>query len=228
MVMSAQPDGPYAPEAAPPSRAYENIFPKRIYIATQGYVVRLCKEASAYSIKNGVMHFARRAAALAKLAELKQHAAAPALLAQLRKLLPAHSPAAVPNMAVTEEVDDVEQALRDYENLSREQQEKVASSLALLWDSFIDVFTGVSSFQAASQIAHEGYIGKLEKAARRMEVARGTDVAFHYVSVELMRLYLAFLQAESGHPKAILLATTVAPLIDLGHRMNARQDPAWA
>ncbi|WP_150117733.1 hypothetical protein [Microvirga vignae] len=117
-------------------------------------------------------------------------------------------------------MDDVGMVLGEFEKLSRDQQDKVAKSLALLWDTFIEVFGGVSGFQTASPIEQQAYIERLSTASRRMEVARGSDVAFHYVTVELMRQYVSFLQTSSKNPRAIVLAGAVAPLIDRGRGIS--------
>ncbi|WP_445503141.1 hypothetical protein [Microvirga sp. G4-2] len=118
-------------------------------------------------------------------------------------------------------MDDVGLVLSELENLTRDQQDKVAKSLALLWDAFIDLFGGVSAFQTASLIEQQAFAKRLDTAASRMKAARGSDAAFHYVTVELMRQYVSFLQVGSKDPRAIVLAGTVAPLIDQGRGINA-------
>ena len=117
--------------------------------------------------------------------------------------------------------DPVLMILHEFERLDGGQQEKVARNLALLWNSFMSVFDGVSGFQAASAVDQQAYFEKLEAAAHRMEAARGTDAAFHYVTVELIRRYIGFLQIGSTDPKAVALARLVAPLIDRGHKLGA-------
>lgn len=120
------------------------------------------------------------------------------------------------------EPDPVELVMEEFHGLEPAQQDKVAKNLALLWNSFTGAFGGVSGFQAASPTEQRSYVEKLEAAARRMEAARGTEAAFHYVTVELIRQYIAFLQVGSTDPKAVALARLVAPLIDRGFKMEAQ------
>lgn len=118
------------------------------------------------------------------------------------------------------EPDPVELVMEEFGGLEPAQQDKVAKNLALLWNSFTGAFGGVSGFQATSATEQQSYVEKLEAAAQRMEAARGTEAAFHYVTVELIRQYIAFLRAGSTEPKAVALARLVAPLIDRGHRLG--------
>lgn len=120
------------------------------------------------------------------------------------------------------EPDPVELVMDEYDGLEPAQQDKVARNLALLWSSFTGAFGGVSGFQAASATEQQSYVEKLEAAARRMEAARGTEAAFHYVTVELIRQYIAFLRIGSTDPKAVALARLVAPLIDRGYRLETQ------
>ncbi|WP_147282452.1 hypothetical protein [Microvirga subterranea] len=120
------------------------------------------------------------------------------------------------------EPDPVELVMEEFDRLEPEQQDKVAKNLALLWNSFTGAFGGVSGFQAASPTEQQSYVEKLEAAARRMEAARGTEAAFHYVTVELIRQYIAFLQVGSTEQRAVALARRVAPLIDRGYKMEAQ------
>jgi hypothetical protein len=144
-------------------------------------------------------------------------AVAPAAIAQLRRLFPS-LPVATD---ADEEHDPVRLVMADFDNLSSDQQDKVARNLVLLWNSFMSVFGGVSGFRSASPTEQRVYLEKLQSAARRMEAARGTEAAFHYVTVELIRLYIGFLQVGSTDPSAVALAKVVAPQIDRGHRMSA-------
>jgi hypothetical protein len=141
----------------------------------------------------------------------------PAAIAQLRRLFPSLPVAGGPN----EEHDPVRLVMAEFDDLSSDQQNKVAQNLALLWNSFTSVFGGVSGFHAASPTEQREYLEKLQLAARRMESAKGTEAAFHYVTVELIRLYIGFHQAGSTDQGAVALAKVVAPLIDRGHRLSA-------
>jgi hypothetical protein len=141
----------------------------------------------------------------------------PATVAQLRRLFPALPVAGGPN----EEHDPVRLVMAEFHDLSSDQQNKVAQNLALLWNSFTSVFGGVSGFRAASPTEQREYLEKLQLAARRMEAAKGTEAAFHYVTVELIRLYIGFHQVGSTDQGAVALAKVVAPLIDRGHRLSA-------
>ena len=141
----------------------------------------------------------------------------PAAIAQLRRPFPSLPAAGSPN----EEHDPVRLVMAEFDDLSADQQNKVARNLALLWNSFTSVFGGVSGFRAASPTEQREYLEKLQLAARRMEAAKGTETAFHYVTVELIRLYLGFHQAGSTDQGAVALAKVVAPLIDRGHRLSA-------
>lgn len=137
---------------------------------------------------------------------------------RLRMLLPALAEGAGPDPA--DEPDPVRSIMSEFEELGQEQKDKVARNLALLWSSFIDAFGGVSAFQSASTTDRQAYVDRLGAAARRMEAAKGTEAAFHYVTVELLRQYVFFLQIGSTDQGAVALAQLVAPLIDRGHAMS--------
>ncbi|WP_230531247.1 hypothetical protein [Microvirga roseola] len=143
----------------------------------------------------------------------------PALVARARTVLPFLLDVPEPE---PEEPDPVDIVIAEFGKLERDQQDKVARNLSLLWDNFREVFGGASGFQAAPPIDQKLYLEKLEAAARRMEVVKGSEAAFHYVTVELMRQYASFLQTGSTDEKAVALARLVAPLIDRGHRMSAK------
>jgi len=157
--------------------------------------------------------------AVADRARAEWRAGYPIVLRQLHERFPSLPLGVLPDPA--DEVDPVLLAMEEFEGLEPDQQEKVAKSLALLWNSFTSVFGGVSGFRNASAVEQRAYSEKLEAAAERMKAARGTDAAFHYVTVELIRHYVAFLRIASTDPKAVALARLVAPLIDRGHKLGA-------
>jgi len=144
--------------------------------------------------------------------------AQPVLLSHSRKLLPFlplfEAPEGPP------EPDPVEEILGDFDGLTREQQEKVAENVALLWDYFQETFGGISGFLASPQTEQAAYMEKLNAASERMQVARGTNVAFHYVTVELVRQYLSFLQRGTADMSAVLLAERVVALIERGRQLT--------
>jgi len=49
-----------------------------------------------------------------------------------------------------------------------------------------------------------------------MKLARGSDVAFHYVTVEVMRLYVGCLQSKRSDRAALSLAACAAAMINRG------------
>lgn len=164
-------------------------------------------------------HVAHLVQASARKARAIWHAQCSGTLSRLHILLPTLLKSAAPEPA--DEHDPVRSVMGEFEALDREQQDRVAKNLALLWGSFNSAFGGVSTFKTASALEQQAYIAKLEAAARRMEAARGTEAAFHYVTVELLRQYVSFLQIGSTDEGAVALARLVAPLIDRGHAMNA-------
>ncbi|WP_133239386.1 hypothetical protein [Microvirga sp. KLBC 81] len=109
--------------------------------------------------------------------------------------------------------------LAEFQMLETSNQDKVAKNLALLWGHFEDTFGGLSGFLAEPAIEQSQYLEKLMMASRRMRPARGSDVAFHYVTVELMRQYVCCLQAGRSDRAALSLATCVAALINRGRMM---------
>jgi hypothetical protein len=173
--------------------------------------------ANGFTRRTGQMVSAMQA--VADRARAEWRAGYPAVLRQLHERFPSLPLGAMPDPA--DEVDPVLLVMEEFEVLGPDQQEKVARSLALLWNSFTGVFGGVSGFRNASAVEQRAYSEKLEAAAERMRAARGTDAAFHYVTVELIRHYVAFLLIGSTDPKAVALARLVAPLIDRGHKLGA-------
>ncbi len=110
--------------------------------------------------------------------------------------------------------------LGEFKVLAPDQQDKAAKNLALLWGHFEDTFGGLSGFLAEPQTEQALYLDKLDTASRRMKLARGSDVAFHYVTVEVMRLYVVCLQTGRSDQAALSLASCAATLINRGRMMT--------
>ncbi|WP_262271838.1 hypothetical protein [Microvirga yunnanensis] len=115
-----------------------------------------------------------------------------------------------------EEPDPAWALLEDLQNLKADQQDKTAKNLALLWKSFEDSFGGLSGYLQSLETEQLLYLNKLKAASDRMRLARGTEAAFHYVTVELMRQYVGCFQAGRSDQAAMALATCVSGLIDRG------------
>lgn len=196
MTRASQPSHVSALEPMKVLRKRYKTWLRVAYHSAQGYVVSLCREAADNRVSS-------------------------ALASQLRRFPPVRLFAPAPAANENEEASPVDLVLNDFMRLDREQQEKVARGLAQLWDAFIHVYGGLSAFQTSSAIEQKAYMERLDAVARRMEVARGSDAAFHYVTVELMRHYMAFLHVQSRSAKAVILASMVASLIDQGQRMRA-------
>jgi hypothetical protein len=143
----------------------------------------------------------------------------PVLLSRTRTLLPFIPIASAEDEALRS--DPVWELLAEFQALSPAQQDMAAKNLALLWDHFEHMFGGLSGFMAEPQIEQSLYLDKLMTASRRMKVARGSDVAFHYVTVELMRLYVHGLQLGRSDRAALSLASSVAALINRGRMMTS-------
>jgi hypothetical protein len=143
----------------------------------------------------------------------------PVLAAHSRKLFPFLAPAKT--APESEEPDIVHAILSEFECLGQDQQDKVAKNLALLWHNFQDMFGGISGFLAAPHTEQEIFMERLQAAVDRMETARGSQVAFHYVTVELMRQYISFFLIGRADQKTISLAACVVSLIDRGSHMTA-------
>jgi hypothetical protein len=126
--------------------------------------------------------------------------------------------------AAAEEPDPADLIQGEYAALDAARKDRVAKNLALLWDNFQDMFGGISGFLEASQIERDAFMERLGAASARMEAARGTPAAFHYVTVELMRQYVTFLVTGRRDRQAVALATSVVALIDSGRRMT--EEPA--
>lgn len=143
----------------------------------------------------------------------------PILVSNARTLLPF-----VPLVKTAEdealEQDPIWNLLGEFKTLARDQQDKAAKNLALLWGHFEETFGGLSGFLAEPLTEQAIYLGKLASASRRMKLARGSDVAFHYVTVEVMRLYVICLQTKRSDRAALSLATCAAALINRGRMMT--------
>ncbi|WP_262271232.1 hypothetical protein [Microvirga yunnanensis] len=142
----------------------------------------------------------------------------PALLSQTRALLPF-----VPLPSPEDEAigsDPAWELLAEFQALAPDQQDKAAKNLALLWDHFEHLFGGLSGFLSEPPVEQSLYLDKLATASRRMKLARGSEVAFHYVTVELMRLYVHGLQLGRKDRAALALASAVSGLIDRGRMMT--------
>lgn len=108
-----------------------------------------------------------------------------------------------------------EQALLGaFEALDGGRQEAVARNLSLLWECFLEEFSGLSGFFEASPTRQSAYLDRLASAAGRMEASRAPEARYHYVSVALMKHYVSSFQARSTAPDAIALSRRVASLID--------------
>jgi hypothetical protein len=81
------------------------------------------------------------------------------------------------------------------------------------------MFGGISGFLATMPTEQDAFMEKLEAAATRMEPAKGTNVAFHYFTVELTRQYISFFRLGRSDRQAVALASCVVSLIDNGRRM---------
>ena len=142
----------------------------------------------------------------------------PALLSHARALLTCVPITRAEDEAI--ESDPAWELLAEFQALSPDQQDKAAKNLSLLWDHFEHMFGGLSGFLAESPIEQSLYLDKLVTASRRMKLARGSEVAFHYVTVELMRLYVHGLQLGRADRAALSLASTVVVLINRGRMMT--------
>lgn len=161
---------------------------------------------------------AARAAPAAQRARDGWQRLSPALRARLPEPVAAMTPwLAAPAPAAP---DPAQALLAEYAALEPARKERVAKNLALLWDNFQDVFGGISGFQATSETERTAFMDRLGAAAARMEAARGTEAAYHYVTVEMMRQYVACLAAGRRDDKAVALAVCAVALIDRGRRMT--------
>ena len=150
----------------------------------------------------------------------------PVLRAQARALLPFIPQATAEDEAIAR--DPAWEILADFQTLTQDQQDKAARNLALLWDHFEKTFGGLSGFLAEPQTEQSLYLSKLTTASRRMKLARGSEVAFHFVTVELMRLYVDGLHARAPRPGRPGAGLHRLVLIDRGRMMTPAltHDPA--
>jgi len=142
----------------------------------------------------------------------------PALLSGSRILLPNISRSMPEEEAI--EQDPAWELLAEFQRLQATQQDQVARNLALLWGHFEDGFGGVSGFLRSPQTEQSQYLEKLLAASVKMRAARGSEVAFHYVTVELMRQYVSCLQSGRQDRAALSLATCAASLINHGRMIT--------
>jgi hypothetical protein len=153
----------------------------------------------------------------------------PEALTKARALLPFVPLASTDEDAL--EHDPAWEVLAEFQKLDASDQDKAAKNLALLWGHFEDTFGGLSGFLEESQTERSQYLEKLMAASQRMKLARGSNVAFHYVTVELMRQYVCCLQQRRSDRPALSLASCVAALINRGRLMTlaiAATDPRSA
>jgi hypothetical protein len=153
----------------------------------------------------------------------------PEALTKARALLPFVPLASTDEDAL--EHDPAWKILAEFQKLDASDQDKAAKNLALLWGHFEDTFGGLSGFLEESQTERSQYLEKLMAASQRMKLARGSNVAFHYVTVELMRQYVCCLQQRRSDRPALSLASCVAALINRGRLMTlaiAATDPRSA
>ncbi len=139
----------------------------------------------------------------------------PTLISNARALLP-FVPLAKDAQDDSVEQDPIWELLVEFKALDLDQQDKAARNLALLWGHFEDTFGGLSGFLAEPETEQTLYLHKLATASRRMKLARGSEVAFHYVTVEVMRLYVGCLQSKRSDRAALSLATCAAAMINRG------------
>jgi hypothetical protein len=90
-----------------------------------------------------------------------------------------------------------------------------------LWGNFLGVFGGLSGFWASPLEEQKTCMDKLEAAVQRLEPHKRSETGFQYVTIELMRLYLAFLFVGRTDTLAVDLGALVVPLIDRGRWMAA-------
>lgn len=161
----------------------------------------------------------------------QRHLALPALLAQVGQ----HAPTATERLRVLfpslpwaePERDEASEPafaiLGELDELAPEKQVATARNVALLWDCFVEEFGGVAGFLASGATEQAEYLDKLEAAASRMEAGRGTPVAYHYVSVVLIKLYVESFRTKRATAGAIALSGRVAALINQGRIIRAQQ-----
>jgi hypothetical protein len=134
---------------------------------------------------------------------------------------------AFPSLPWAEREDEANQPafviLAEFDALDPDKKVATARNIALLWDCFVEEFGGVSGFVSADVTEQTEYLEKLDAAASRMEVGRGTPVAYHYVSVVMIKLYVESLHSRKADGGAIALANYVAALVNQGRLIRAQQ-----
>jgi hypothetical protein len=146
------------------------------------------------------------------------HIAGPRAWQRIR-LLPV--PSGTGPMYIPRGPERVKAIISDFHALAPDQQAKVAKNLAQLWDNFLGVFGGLSGFWASPLEEQKACMDKLEAAVQRLEPHKRSETGFQYVTIELMRLYLAFLFIGRTDTLAVELGALVVPLIDRGRWMAA-------
>jgi hypothetical protein len=124
-------------------------------------------------------------------------------------------------MYVSRGPERVKAIISDFYALTPDQQAKVAKNLAQLWDNFLEVFGGLNGFWASPLSEQEACMDKLETAVRNLEPQKHSETGFQYVTIELMRLYLAYLFVGRTDHLSVALGTLVVPLIDHGREVAA-------
>jgi hypothetical protein len=146
------------------------------------------------------------------------HIAGPRAWQRIR-LLPV--PSGIGPMYIPRGPERVKAIVSDFHALAPDQQAKVAKNLAQLWENFLGVFGGLSGFWASPLEEQKACMDKLEAAVQRLEPHKRSVTGFQYVTIELMRLYLAFLFVGRTDTLAVELGALVVPLIDRGRWMAA-------
>ncbi|MGO4526678.1 hypothetical protein AB4097_17675 [Microvirga sp. 2MCAF35] len=225
--------------SSPPQCRSEFTFPWSVDHQPQNRLIEKLEQFQRLSLLRWRFLEACRQAARPRLAQaralLDQTALATALIVvprvlagwdTLRPRLISHSRALLPFLPIPSEeeealaTDPVWELLAEFQALAPDQQDKAARNLALLWDHFEHMFGGLSGFLAEPAIEQSIYLDKLTTASRRMRLARGSQVAFHYVTVELMRLYVSYLQGGRSDRAAMTLASNVVALISRGRMVT--------
>jgi hypothetical protein len=115
--------------------------------------------------------------------------------------------------------DPIWDLLAEWEALDPNQKDELAKNLFLLWEHFRSTFDGVGGFLAEAPADQARYLENLLAASQRMKPARGSGIAFYYVTVELMRQYICCLKSGRFDRAASSLASCAAMLIDRGRVM---------
>jgi len=225
--------------SSPPQRRSEFTFPWSADHQPQNGLIEKLEQFYRLSLLRWRFLEACRQAARPRLAQagavLDQTVLASALIVVpkvlagwdgLRPRWVSHSRALLPSLPIPSEAEEALAAdpawelLAEFQALAPDRQDKAARNLALLWDHFEHMFGGLSGFLAEPAIEQSIYLDKLMTASRRMKLARGSEVAFHYVTVELMRLYVSYLRLGRSDRAAMALAANVVALISRGRMVT--------